>query len=100
MPKSPKKLGSNRRAMALNNGRVTSIEVARRAGVSQSTVSRVFSDRNLVSQETADQVLRVARQLGYKPNAIARSLINRRTDLIGILMAEITSPFYPYVLEK
>ncbi len=100
MPKSPKKLGANRRAMALNNGRVTSNEVARRAGVSQSTVSRVFSDRSLVSQETADQVLRVARQLGYKPNAIARSLINRRTDLIGILMAEITSPFYPYVLEK
>jgi DNA-binding LacI/PurR family transcriptional regulator len=79
---------------------VTSNEVARLAGVSQSTVSRVFSANQLVAGETSARVVQAARKLGYKPNAIARSLITRRTDMIGIVMAEITSPFYPYVLEK
>ena len=79
---------------------VTSNEVARLAGVSQSTVSRVFSAKQLVAGETSAKVVQAARTLGYKPNAIARSLITRRTDMIGIVMAEITSPFYPYVLEK
>ncbi len=78
----------------------TSIQVAQLAGVSQSTVSRVFSANNLVADETTAKVIEAARTLGYKPNAIARSLITRRTDMIGIVMAEITSPFYPYVLEK
>lgn len=79
---------------------VTSNEVARLAGVSQSTVSRVFSANQLVAGETSAKVVQAARTLGYKPNAIARSLITRRTDMIGIVMSEITSPFYPYVLEK
>jgi DNA-binding LacI/PurR family transcriptional regulator len=76
------------------------LNVAQQAGVSQSTVSRVFSAPDAVAEETVQQVRKVAQQLGYKPNAIARSLSNRRTDMIGILMSEITSPFYPYVLEK
>ncbi len=79
--------------------RVTSIEVARRAGVSQSTVSRAFSDNGNVAPETLAQILKVARKLGYRPNAIARSLITKRTSIVGIVMAQITSPFYPYVLE-
>ncbi|GAC1534094.1 MAG: LacI family DNA-binding transcriptional regulator [Herpetosiphon sp.] len=79
---------------------VTSVEVARLAGVSQATVSRVFSANQLVADETTARVVDAARKLKYKPNAIARSLTTRRTDMIGIVMAEITSPFYPYVLEK
>ena len=93
----------NKRANSDGNDigrRTTSTEVARLAGVSQATVSRVFSANNMVAQETTERVVRAAQQLGYKPNAIARSLITRRTDMIGIVMAEITSPFYPYVLEK
>lgn len=92
-----------RRTRNIDNGAgrpVTSIEVARLAGVSQATVSRVFSANNLVADETTAKVVQAAQTLGYKPNAIARSLITRRTDMIGIVMAEITSPFYPYVLEK
>lgn len=80
--------------------RVTSTEVARLAGVSQSTVSRVFSANNMVADATTAKVMQAAQVLGYQPNAIARSLITRRTEMIGIVMAEITSPFYPYVLEK
>lgn len=92
-----------KRANSSNNdaGRaVTSVEVARLAGVSQATVSRVFSANNLVANDTTAKVKEAARTLGYQPNAIARSLITRRTNMIGIVMAEITSPFYPYVLEK
>ena len=80
--------------------RVTSVEVAQQAGVSQSTVSRVFSARDGVSSETTMRVREVARELGYKPDALASSLITRRTNMIGLVMAEISSPFYPYVLEK
>jgi DNA-binding LacI/PurR family transcriptional regulator len=79
--------------------RVTSIEVAKRAGVSQSTVSRVFTPNSRVSQDKRDRVLKAAAELGYQPNAIARSLSMQRTNIIGIVMANITSPFYPYVLE-
>lgn len=80
--------------------RVTSIDVAKLAGVSQATVSRVFSPSTNVSEEKQERVLAAARQLGYHPNAIARSLTTNRTNIIGIVMANLTSPFYPYVLEK
>ncbi len=81
--------------------RVTSIEVARRAGVSQSTVSRVFNDKAAyIAEATRQKVLRASEELGYTPNAIARMMSTRQTHIIGIVMANITSPFYPYVLEK
>ncbi len=81
--------------------RVTSIDVAKRAGVSQSTVSRVFSGKSsYISEQTRTKVLRVSEELGYTPNAIARMMSSRQTNIIGIVMANITSPFYPYVLEK
>ena len=80
---------------------VTSIDVAKRAGVSQSTVSRVFSDNSPnVSEKARQRVLQAAKELGYQPNIIARMMSTRRTNIIGIVMATITSPFYPYVLEK
>lgn len=80
--------------------RITSIDVARKAGVSQSTVSRVFSPNGSVSAEKRQRVLQAAAELGYTPNAIARSLSTQQTNIIGIVMANMTSPFYPYVLEK
>ena len=81
--------------------RITSIEVAKRAQVSQSTVSRVFSDDSPnVAEATRQRVLRVAEELGYRPNVIARMMSRRETNIIGIVMGSITSPFYPYVLDK
>lgn len=83
------------------NKNVTSINVAKRAGVSQSTVSRVFSPGSPnVSSEVRERVLQASLELGYRPNAIARMMSTRQTNIVGILMATITSPFYPYVLEK
>ena len=80
--------------------RITSIDVARLANVSQSAVSRTFSENGKVSAATRAKVLAAARALGYTPNVIARSLITQRTSIIGMVMADITNPFYPNVLEK
>ncbi|MEL6527528.1 MAG: LacI family DNA-binding transcriptional regulator, partial [Chloroflexota bacterium] len=77
------------------------IDVAKRAGVSQSTVSRVFSANSAnVSEKATQRVLEAATALGYQPNIIARMMSTRQTNIIGLVMATITSPFYPYVLEK
>ena len=80
--------------------RSTSNDVARKAGVAQSTVSRVLNNSGRFSQKTRQRVLQAADELGYKPNALARSLITQQTDFVGIVMADITNPFYPNVLEK
>lgn len=80
---------------------ITSVDVARHAGVSQSTVSRVFSPGSLnVTNRLRERVLRASLELGYRPNAIARMMTTRHTNIIGILMATINSPFYPFVLDK
>lgn len=78
--------------------KVTSNEVARAAGVSQSTVSRAFNRQEVVSQETLARVHSIAAELGYQPNELARSLISRKSNVIGIVMGDILNPFYPAVL--
>ncbi len=80
--------------------KATSLDVARLAGVNQSTVSRALALGGKVSTETRTRVQAAARQLGYTPNAIARSLITQKTNIIGIVTADVTIPFQPYVLEK
>ena len=80
--------------------RVTSIEVAREAGVSQSAVSRVFTPGASVSAETKTKVREAAVRLGYRPNALARSLITGETKIIGLVVAELENLLYPTVLER
>lgn len=77
----------------------TSQDVAEIAGVSQSTVSRVFAGNTNVSEKKRKKILAAAEKLDYKPNAHARSLITRRTMMIGIVMRNIRNPFYSAVLE-
>ncbi len=60
-------------------------DVARLAGVSHQTVSRVLNDRPNVREETRERVLRAIVQLGYRPNAVARALVTRRTRRIGVI---------------
>jgi DNA-binding LacI/PurR family transcriptional regulator len=78
----------------------TSEDVADLAGVSQSTVSRVFAGNTRVSEKKRKKILEIAEKLGYQPNAIARGLSTRRTRLIGIVMRDFGNPFYPEVLSK
>ncbi|MDB5081663.1 MAG: hypothetical protein JWP00_3587 [Chloroflexi bacterium] len=80
--------------------KVTAVDVARMIGVSQSTVSRSFSNDTTVAPDTRQRVLDAARKLGYTPNAIARSLVMQQTNIVGILVSHISSPFQPYVMEK
>ena len=78
--------------------RATSYDVARRAGVAQSTVSRCFQEGSGISPETRRRVLKAAEQLGYTPNALARSLITQRSDLVGVIIARYTLRANPDVI--
>ncbi len=78
--------------------RVTARDVARRLGVSVSTVSRAFTEQAVIAPETRARVLEAAEALGYQPNPFARSLTTRRSKIAGIVVADITNPFYPEVL--
>lgn len=76
---------------------VRAIDVARMAGVSQSSVSRVFLGRG-VAPKHRDKIMEAANSLGYRPDAMARAMITRRSGIIGILMNSNTNLYYPEVL--
>ena len=80
--------------------RVTSQDVARRAGVSQSAVSRTFTPESSVSAKTAEKVRLAAKELGYRPNILARSLITGKSRIIGVIVSYLDNFFYPVALEK
>jgi LacI family transcriptional regulator len=77
---------------------VTSHDVARAAGLSQSTVSRALRNDPRVTPETRERVLAAATRLGYTPNAMGRMLVNRRTRTIGMVVTDISNPFYPNLI--
>lgn len=79
---------------------VTSGDVARRAKVSQSAVSRTFTPGASVSEKTRDKVMKAAAELCYRPNALARAVISGRSRLIAMLVAYLDNQFYPIVLEQ
>lgn len=72
---------------------VTSHDVAKLAGVSRAAVSRTFTPNASVSEETRDKVVKAAHELGYRVNYLARSLINQRSDLVGVVAAGLDNPF-------
>ena len=78
----------------------TSADVARLARVSQSAVSRTFTRGASVSADTKRRVLKAAEELGYSPNALARSLISGKSGIIGVLVAYLDNQFYPTVIEQ
>ncbi len=84
----------------MNKPIVTSTDVAKRAEVSQSAVSRTFTPGASVSKKTREKVTKAALELGYRPNALARAVISGRSKLIAILVAYLDNQFYPIVLEK
>lgn len=78
----------------------TIADVAREAGVSLSTVSRTFSTPDVVNPRTRQRVQSVANQLGYQPNRVARSLVLGRTSAIGLIVADISNPFFPPIIKS
>ena len=78
---------------------VTSKDIARKLKISQSTVSRALRGDPRVAPETMARVLEAARQMNYTPNLAARSLITRKTGTVGVVVHDITNPFYPELLD-
>lgn len=78
--------------------RLTIAEVAREAGVSSQTVSRVINNRPDVAPETRQRVQQVINRLGYQPSAIARSLASRRTRTLGLITADFSDYFFTQVI--
>lgn len=78
---------------------VTIRDVARRAGVSISTVSRVLNDTGSVRKDKRQAVLRASRALGYLPNPAARSLLGKRTGGLGVLLPYVSGEFFAELLD-
>lgn len=82
---------------------VTIKDVAKLAGVNPSTVSRVIANNPVISQETREKVLKVMTEINYHPNLVARNLVSRVTETIGVVMPRsaenlFLNPFFPEVL--
>ena len=90
----------NSSTLPLPTRRVTSTDVAREAGVSQSAVSRAFTPGAHISPATRRLVLDAAQRLGYQPNAIARSLVTQRSGIVALIVGELHNPFYPQALSQ
>lgn len=80
--------------------KVTAQQVARRAGVSQSAVSRVFTPGASVSEKMATRVREAAEELGYRPNILARAMVSGRSRIVGFVVAYLDNYFYPEAIEK
>lgn len=85
------------RSGALPPSRVTIAHVASRAGVSPTTVSHVLSGKRVVRASTRDVVMEAIRELGYRPNHVARNLRTRQSHMIAVVVPDITNPFYAVV---
>ncbi|MDH5797754.1 MAG: LacI family DNA-binding transcriptional regulator [Paracoccaceae bacterium] len=84
----------------MSTAKITSAEVAARAGVSQSAVSRVFTPGASASKKTVEKVRRAAEELGYRPNVLARAMVSGKSRIIGLVVAYLENYFYPEALEK
>ena len=84
----------------MSNVRVTSQQVAKKAGVSQSAVSRVFTPGASASVKTIEKVQKAAAELGYRPNSLARAMVSGKSRIIGLVVAYLNNQFYPEALEK
>ena len=74
--------------------KITINDVAREAGVSKSTVSRVLSNNARISEETKEKVNEVINRLGYKPNIIARNLAKNQTRTLGVILPIDASDYF------
>jgi LacI family transcriptional regulator len=73
-------------------------DVAKRANVSISTVSRVLNRRELVNKQTCARVESAIRELGYQPNAFARGLMLRRSEIVGLVLPDLHGEFYSEII--
>ncbi|WJV53164.1 LacI family DNA-binding transcriptional regulator [Prodigiosinella aquatilis] len=79
---------------------ITMLDVANHAGVSKATVSRVLNGTGQVRQSTRDIVFKSMKELGYRPNFLARSLANRRSNSIGLVVSNFDGPYFGRLLRR
>jgi LacI family transcriptional regulator len=91
---SPRKISQQRRA------NVNIHDVARRARVSIATVSRVVNRISTVDPELARRVWKAVKEVGYVPNTQARALVSGRSRILGLIISEITNPFFPELVQE
>ena len=77
---------------------ITLQDVARKAGVSAKTVSRVINNQGEISEATRQRILTIIDELGYRPNALARSLVSGKSSTVALIIPQITDPFFPDVM--
>src|SRR5688500_17494846 len=75
-------------------------DVAKEAGVSTATVSHVINETKFVTDDTRQKVKQAIEKLNYYPNAYARSLASGRSNLIGLLVSDISNPFFPELVKS
>ena len=80
-------------------GRITIREVAADAGLSISTVSRALTGARVVTPDIVERVRKSANRLGYRADSVARSLRTQRTDTLGLVIPDITNPFFPALVQ-
>jgi LacI family transcriptional regulator len=93
--KNPKKKSSNRRRAS-----VSIRDVAKRADVSIATVSRAVNHITSVDPELAKRVWKAVEEVGYVPNPQARALVSGRSRILGLIVSEITNPFFPELVQE
>lgn len=76
---------------------VTIKDIAREARVSYATVSRALNNKYGVNPETRERILKIAEELNYSPNAIARGLVSSRSFTLGLILPDLTNPYFPAV---
>jgi DNA-binding LacI/PurR family transcriptional regulator len=78
---------------------ITIKDVARKAGVAHTTVSRALRGSSLISPETTERVRQIAVEMGYQPSAAARSLKTNRSQVLGVIVSSIDDPFFSEILQ-
>jgi LacI family transcriptional regulator len=73
----------------------TIYDVAKKVGVSTATVSRAISNSGYVRKDLKEQILQVARAMDYQPNSLARGLVTKESYILGLIMPDISNPFFP-----
>lgn len=76
---------------------VTIKDIARKMNISSATVSRALNGKTGVSESLRQEIMELARESGYQPNAIAQGLVRKTTNTIGLIIPDITNPYYPMI---
>lgn len=86
--------------LRIKKDRITINDIAREAGVSKATVSRVLNNPGKVAEGTRKKVLEVIQRRNYRPNPLARALTVKRTGIIGVIVSDISNPFYAVMVRS